>query len=103
MKRVGLFERWNVPDYGDIRQVSHGAVAVDEGKCVGCGLCVLACPAGAISVADGKALFNVNRGCIFCGDCQAMCPTQSIDLKKQYRYSGKYLTLDRGLPKAPRL
>jgi len=56
---------------------------VDEALCVGCGLCVEACPFNAIELLDGKA--NVNAAlCKGCGLCAATCRSGAIQ-QKGYR------------------
>lgn len=61
---------------------------VKRKKCVGCGICVNACP------VDGKAIHIVNRDgggkqarydysrCIKCYCCQEMCPEEAITVRK---------------------
>lgn len=53
-------------------------VVVNEKLCVGCGLCVKDCVAGAIHIEDGKA--KVGVGCIACGHCEAICPNAAVEL-----------------------
>lgn len=50
---------------------------VDKTKCVGCGCCMGICPAGAISLKDGKATIDPTK-CISCHQCAATCPMQAI-------------------------
>jgi phosphoadenosine phosphosulfate reductase len=40
-------------------------------RCTGCGICVKACPIGAISMKEGKP--NVKEKCIRCGKCTESC------------------------------
>jgi len=42
-------------------------IYVDEERCTGCGLCVEACPTGAIRLVDGVA--QVEQG--LCRECEA--------------------------------
>jgi len=51
----------------------------DAAKCTGRADCVAACPFGARSVEDGKA---VVRGCFGCGLCAAACPENAISMEK---------------------
>jgi Fe-S-cluster-containing hydrogenase component 2 len=52
---------------------------VDTEECMGCGICVSACPVGAISMEQGKAAINMEK-CIRCGKCHDACPTGAIRL-----------------------
>lgn len=45
--------------------------------CTSCGACAGACPAEAISEADGKFVIDADT-CIDCGACVDMCPVGAI-------------------------
>jgi NAD-dependent dihydropyrimidine dehydrogenase PreA subunit len=49
---------------------------VDKEKCVGCGICVNACPARVISMKEKKAA--ISDKCIDCGKCARACPQGAI-------------------------
>ena len=47
-------------------------------ECIGCGICVDACPNGVLEVVGG-AVDAVNEdSCIGCGDCLEECPMGAI-------------------------
>jgi len=51
---------------------------VDEERCTGCGTCVEACPANAITFTKaGKADINDSE-CIRCGTCHHVCPAEAV-------------------------
>lgn len=49
-------------------------------KCTGCGLCLGACPFGAIIVKDKKA--EIDLKCTLCGACVDTCKFEAIELKR---------------------
>lgn len=77
----------------DIGEHYRGKLTYDPSNCTGCGLCMRACPAGAIKIVNEgtkeerkmKAVLNVGQ-CIFCCQCVDSCNrmclsyTQNIDL-----------------------
>lgn len=51
---------------------------VDESRCIGCTLCVGACPVDAIVGAQGLMHTVVEPWCIGCGLCLPPCPVDCI-------------------------
>jgi len=56
-------------------------IQVLEDKCVGCTLCVSACPFGAIVIEDRLAKIDLTT-CTLCGACVGACKFDAIDLRK---------------------
>lgn len=48
--------------------------------CIACGQCAKICPASAITLTDGKLIFDYKK-CIRCYCCQEMCPKGAIDFR----------------------
>ena len=53
---------------------------VNKDNCVGCGLCVDACPNQAIKMVDGVAVVDPDI-CIECEACVSECPNGAIAMK----------------------
>lgn len=58
---------------------------VNEDLCIGCGLCEISCPFGAIRLKKvegrGYRAENISALCKGCGICAASCPQKAIDMK----------------------
>lgn len=50
---------------------------VFENTCIGCGLCVEACPQDAMHLIGGKAVIDLDK-CTACGECVRVCPVNAI-------------------------
>ena len=53
---------------------------VTVSECIGCGACVDACPADAITMQDGIAVISVDA-CVDCGACVDECPNNAISME----------------------
>lgn len=70
-------------------------VIINEEKCIGCGLCVKACPFSSITIKEGKA--KVLPLCTSCGLCLSSCKFEAIS-------SGESSIIDQAdLPKEHRI
>ncbi|MFQ6092776.1 MAG: DUF362 domain-containing protein [bacterium] len=52
---------------------------VNPARCVGCGHCQEVCPAGAVSMGDGRPAFDLDA-CIRCFCCQELCPQRAVSV-----------------------
>ena len=57
-------------------------IRIIEDKCVGCTLCVKACPFVAIQMQEKIAVINLDK-CTLCGACVPECKFCAIELKKE--------------------
>jgi nitroreductase/NAD-dependent dihydropyrimidine dehydrogenase PreA subunit len=56
-------------------------IQVDEGKCISCGDCALACP--SIFMAEGAKIRTFDEEyCTLCGHCLAICPVDAIRIQE---------------------
>ncbi|MEM3162382.1 MAG: FAD-dependent oxidoreductase [Candidatus Bathyarchaeia archaeon] len=89
LKRKARFEAFRCLGCGPCAECLAGVelcegdkAVVDEGKCVGCNVCSVICPAGAIKKND-RGVAQVNEDlCKGCGLCAARCPEGAITMKK---------------------
>ncbi|MDY0092945.1 MAG: 4Fe-4S binding protein [Candidatus Vecturithrix sp.] len=51
--------------------------SIDQELCTGCGKCIKACPANAITLQDAKVVINQSL-CKQCGICADQCPVQAV-------------------------
>ena len=70
------------PDINDLGIIGQKVPVVDENKCVGCQLCVKACPIGNIKIENKKAVIN-NETCNHCGRCIPSCKLGALSMKQQ--------------------
>ncbi|HRZ15873.1 MAG TPA: 4Fe-4S binding protein, partial [Candidatus Omnitrophota bacterium] len=52
-------------------------IQIIQDKCVGCSLCVKACPFAAITMTNKKAVIDLNK-CTLCGACPPTCKFKAI-------------------------
>lgn len=74
------------------RNILTGKVLIDRDKCVGCWMCVMVCPFGAVfpDLKSGKAL-----KCDLCESrespaCVASCPTRALFFEEFERFEKEY-------------
>ena len=63
------------------RNEETGAVEVDTGRCIRCGLCAVACPFGHM---QSDPLSGIAVKCDLCGGdpaCAAFCPTRTLEYR----------------------
>lgn len=53
-------------------------LALDQEKCVGCGMCVVVCPHAVMRMANGRAEIQDRDSCMECGACARNCPTEAV-------------------------
>jgi len=59
----------------------HRSIEILRDKCVGCKLCIPACPFGAIRMEDKIAVIDYDR-CTLCGACLPICKFDAIKFEK---------------------
>ena len=63
--------------------VLRSIIRIDEEKCNGCGLCLLACAEGALKIVNGKARLISDKYCDGLGACLGECPQGAITIDKR--------------------
>jgi len=86
------------PQIKDIGIVAHSYPARGHEQCTACGLCVEACPDGAVRLADDGPVIDAER-CVNCGACARACPTGALIEER----TGYAITVGGRLGRRPRL
>jgi len=56
-------------------------LALDQEKCVGCGMCLIVCPQAVLSMHNGNARIQNRDQCMECGACSRNCPTEAVTVQ----------------------
>lgn len=51
---------------------------INQELCIGCGVCVLACPMDVIRLSGKKAVVKYPQECMCCAACEDDCPVGAI-------------------------
>ncbi|MDI6869997.1 MAG: aldo/keto reductase [Bacillota bacterium] len=74
----------DAPDEPELERLAQAVAATGrwlhiEAWCAGCGACAAACPSGALTVVEDRAVVDRER-CLLCGYCGAACPEMAIKI-----------------------
>lgn len=58
------------------------SLSVSKKACVGCGLCVRACPQSALRVENKTLVIDGGR-CVLCGECVRACPQSALAIRRE--------------------
>ena len=64
-------------------KIKRKIIRIDEGKCDGCGLCIPACPEGALRIINGKAKLVKENFCDGLGACLGDCPRGALAIEEK--------------------
>ena len=67
-----------VEGYSDEKGVIMAHPVINTDECIGCGICVDACPQEVLEVTSGVAEAVNEDACIGCGECVEECPMGAI-------------------------
>ena len=56
---------------------------VVNSNCIKCGICMRACPSGAIKIEENEFKIDLKK-CVFCGNCSFYCPKEAIKMSDAY-------------------
>jgi ferredoxin len=65
-----------------VTKTVRNVVKIHEGKCTGCGTCIIACAEGALEIVDGKAKLISEKYCDGLGNCLT-CPEGAITIEQR--------------------
>ena len=69
------------------------SIRIKQDKCVGCGLCIEACPGNLIKLNEGKAWIKHEKDCWGCTSCLKECHKDAITFFLGADIGGKGSTL----------
>ncbi len=56
-------------------------LALEQEKCVGCGMCLIVCPHAVLRMNNGNAMIENRDLCMECGACARNCPAEAITVQ----------------------
>lgn len=56
-------------------------LALDQEKCVGCGMCLIVCPQAVLSMDNRHASIKNRDACMECGACARNCPSGAVSVQ----------------------